>query len=323
LAWSLQVSKTAPTGEYLTTGSFMIRGKKNYLPPTQLVMGFAMLFRVDDASIGNHLHERRCVHSSVGRAGPAQGGNAAQCTYDAVAGSTRPGRGRSRSSGATSTRWRYERIEAACGAGGLQGTHMAANGTLAYCDEPQEEARAAEREDGEDGEDGDAAAAMAELALSESDAEAGHASDGNDSDGAQAADEFSGADGSETPSAATTPAPPVPPALQAHGARPMMSPLLTRLTDLADVRSPPPIASANDADDEESSRAMTPTATAASDDDDDSKDAAAPADEFPDVDVQPAVLSALRSASAPSAGSAVSQVCSRKRFSPTGTGARR
>jgi hypothetical protein len=29
----LQVSKTAPTGEYLPTGSFMIRGKKNFLPP--------------------------------------------------------------------------------------------------------------------------------------------------------------------------------------------------------------------------------------------------------------------------------------------------
>lgn len=28
-----QVSQTAPTGEYLTTGSFMIRGRKNYLPP--------------------------------------------------------------------------------------------------------------------------------------------------------------------------------------------------------------------------------------------------------------------------------------------------
>ena len=31
-----QVSKTAPTGEYLVTGSFMIRGRKNYLPPQQL-----------------------------------------------------------------------------------------------------------------------------------------------------------------------------------------------------------------------------------------------------------------------------------------------
>ena len=61
-AWwveSHQVSKTAPTGEYLVTGSFMIRGKKNYLPPTQLVMGFGLLFRVDEASMANHLHERR------------------------------------------------------------------------------------------------------------------------------------------------------------------------------------------------------------------------------------------------------------------------
>jgi hypothetical protein len=32
-----QVSKTAQTGEYLTTGSFMIRGKKNYLPPVQVL----------------------------------------------------------------------------------------------------------------------------------------------------------------------------------------------------------------------------------------------------------------------------------------------
>ncbi|RKO85570.1 hypothetical protein BDK51DRAFT_22403, partial [Blyttiomyces helicus] len=43
-----QVSKTAPTGEYLGTGSFMIRGKKNWLPPVQLVYGFGILFRVDE-----------------------------------------------------------------------------------------------------------------------------------------------------------------------------------------------------------------------------------------------------------------------------------
>lgn len=55
----LQVSKTAPTGEYLTTGSFMIRGKKNYLPPVQLVYGFGYLFKMDDSCIGNHIHERR------------------------------------------------------------------------------------------------------------------------------------------------------------------------------------------------------------------------------------------------------------------------
>ncbi|EFJ40301.1 hypothetical protein VOLCADRAFT_69736 [Volvox carteri f. nagariensis] len=53
-----QVSKTAPTGEYLTTGSFMIRGKKNFLPPQPLVMGFGFLFKLDDSSIPAHLGER-------------------------------------------------------------------------------------------------------------------------------------------------------------------------------------------------------------------------------------------------------------------------
>jgi hypothetical protein len=54
-----QVSKTAPTGEYLTVGSFMIRGKKNFLPPHPLVMGFGLLFRIDESSVASHLNERR------------------------------------------------------------------------------------------------------------------------------------------------------------------------------------------------------------------------------------------------------------------------
>ncbi|KAE8077088.1 hypothetical protein FH972_015689 [Carpinus fangiana] len=54
-----QVSKTAPTGEYLTVGSFMIRGKKNFLPPHPLIMGFGLLFRLDESSLGSHLNERR------------------------------------------------------------------------------------------------------------------------------------------------------------------------------------------------------------------------------------------------------------------------
>ena len=61
-AWwvhSNQVSKTAPSGEYLTTGSFMIRGKKNYLPPSHLIMGIGFLFRLDETSVGNHKNERR------------------------------------------------------------------------------------------------------------------------------------------------------------------------------------------------------------------------------------------------------------------------
>ncbi|KAI8147504.1 fibronectin-binding protein A N-terminus-domain-containing protein [Fennellomyces sp. T-0311] len=54
-----QVSKSAPTGEYLTTGSFMIRGKKNFLPPVQLVYGFGYLFRLDESSVGNHVSEKQ------------------------------------------------------------------------------------------------------------------------------------------------------------------------------------------------------------------------------------------------------------------------
>uniref|UniRef100_A0ACD5Y6R5 Uncharacterized protein n=2 Tax=Avena sativa TaxID=4498 RepID=A0ACD5Y6R5_AVESA len=54
-----QVSKTAPTGEYLTVGSFMIRGKKNFLPPHPLIMGFGILFRLDESCLASHLNERR------------------------------------------------------------------------------------------------------------------------------------------------------------------------------------------------------------------------------------------------------------------------
>ncbi len=55
-----QVSKTAPTGEYLTVGSFMIRGRKNFLPASSLEMGIGILFRLgDDESIERHKGERR------------------------------------------------------------------------------------------------------------------------------------------------------------------------------------------------------------------------------------------------------------------------
>jgi predicted ribosome quality control (RQC) complex YloA/Tae2 family protein len=54
-----QVSKTAPTGEYLTTGGFMIRGKKNFLPPSQLLLGFGVLFLVSEDSRRNHVGKGR------------------------------------------------------------------------------------------------------------------------------------------------------------------------------------------------------------------------------------------------------------------------
>lgn len=37
----------------------MIRGKKNFLPPHPLIMGFGILFRLDESSLGSHLNERR------------------------------------------------------------------------------------------------------------------------------------------------------------------------------------------------------------------------------------------------------------------------
>lgn len=56
---SEQVSKTAPTGEYLTTGSFMIRGKKNFLPPCHLVLGLSFMFKLEESSVERHKGERK------------------------------------------------------------------------------------------------------------------------------------------------------------------------------------------------------------------------------------------------------------------------
>lgn len=60
-----QVSKTAPTGEYLTTGGFVIRGKKNFLPPAQLLLGFAVMFLISEESKGKHLKHRIKDTSSI------------------------------------------------------------------------------------------------------------------------------------------------------------------------------------------------------------------------------------------------------------------
>ncbi|KAF2717098.1 hypothetical protein K431DRAFT_277622 [Polychaeton citri CBS 116435] len=68
-AWwvnSDQVSKTAPTGEYLTTGGFMVRGKKNFLPPAQLILGFAIMFQISEESKARHVrHRLKIANSSV------------------------------------------------------------------------------------------------------------------------------------------------------------------------------------------------------------------------------------------------------------------
>ncbi|KAH9406608.1 hypothetical protein TYRP_013589 [Tyrophagus putrescentiae] len=49
--YSHQVQKTAPSGQYLSVGSFMIRGKKNFIPLQNLILGFGILFRIDEESI--------------------------------------------------------------------------------------------------------------------------------------------------------------------------------------------------------------------------------------------------------------------------------
>ncbi|KAK1818702.1 hypothetical protein LTR12_006887 [Friedmanniomyces endolithicus] len=53
-----QVSKTAPTGEYLSAEGFMVRGKKNFLPPAQLLLGFGLLWRISEESKGRHVKNR-------------------------------------------------------------------------------------------------------------------------------------------------------------------------------------------------------------------------------------------------------------------------
>jgi predicted ribosome quality control (RQC) complex YloA/Tae2 family protein len=53
-----QVSKTAPTGEYLTTGAFTVRGHKNFLPPAQLHLGFGIMFKISEESKARHLKHR-------------------------------------------------------------------------------------------------------------------------------------------------------------------------------------------------------------------------------------------------------------------------
>jgi predicted ribosome quality control (RQC) complex YloA/Tae2 family protein len=54
-----QVSKSAPSGEYLSKGGFMIRGRKNFLPANQLIAGFGIMFKVHSSCMARHAGERR------------------------------------------------------------------------------------------------------------------------------------------------------------------------------------------------------------------------------------------------------------------------
>lgn len=60
-AWwvnSDQVSKTGQTGEYLAPGLFNIKGKKEFLPPAQLIVGLAVMFEISEESKARHQKHR-------------------------------------------------------------------------------------------------------------------------------------------------------------------------------------------------------------------------------------------------------------------------
>ncbi|KAL3422632.1 DUF814 domain-containing protein [Phlyctema vagabunda] len=53
-----QVSKSAPTGDFLPVGQFNVSGKKNFLPPAQLLLGFGVVFQISDESKAKHSKHR-------------------------------------------------------------------------------------------------------------------------------------------------------------------------------------------------------------------------------------------------------------------------
>ena len=53
-----QVSKTPPTGEYLSTGCFTVNGRKSFLPPAQLLLGFGVMFQISEGSKAKRLTYR-------------------------------------------------------------------------------------------------------------------------------------------------------------------------------------------------------------------------------------------------------------------------
>ncbi|KAK0105470.1 hypothetical protein ONS96_004857 [Cadophora gregata f. sp. sojae] len=60
-AWwvdAIHVSKSTPTGDFLPTGNFMISGKKNFLPPAALLLGFGVLFQISEDSKARHNKHR-------------------------------------------------------------------------------------------------------------------------------------------------------------------------------------------------------------------------------------------------------------------------
>lgn len=53
-----QVSKSAPTGGFMPVGSFAVSGKKNFLPPATLLLGFGVMFNISEESKARHMKHR-------------------------------------------------------------------------------------------------------------------------------------------------------------------------------------------------------------------------------------------------------------------------
>ena len=45
---------------FISTGSFIIRGKRNFLQPQRLELGFTLMFCISEESLANHMGERHC-----------------------------------------------------------------------------------------------------------------------------------------------------------------------------------------------------------------------------------------------------------------------
>ncbi|KAK2003851.1 hypothetical protein LX36DRAFT_624474 [Colletotrichum falcatum] len=77
-----QVSKSAPTGEYLPTGSFMVRGQKNFLPPAQLLLGIGIMFKISEESKARHVKHR--LYDGADLQASATGKGPEECAADAA-----------------------------------------------------------------------------------------------------------------------------------------------------------------------------------------------------------------------------------------------
>jgi hypothetical protein len=44
---------------YIATGSFIIRGKRNFIQPRALQLGLTLMFALNEESLANHIGERK------------------------------------------------------------------------------------------------------------------------------------------------------------------------------------------------------------------------------------------------------------------------